>query len=967
MNRHQATHNDPKATAQVHPGIPNPPKPRGLHRASVEAAGLAAPSGRSGTSAYSKFRHQVHAVAAALAASTLVFTAYGDDSQAGGGSGNSGTAAPAASAAVPTPAAVAGPSVTPGTPAPPPSAPAADVVSLEVYTVEGTQLADSTLPERPVSAVYGFATPYQDVPRSVSQITPEEFDNDIINSVNDFARYSPSTSLLTGAAVNSGTPYFRGSQGDLYQNGVRLLTRGTNNRPFTLNPYESADLVAGPASVIFGPSARTAGYVNYITKQPYFDEERGVVTIDIGQWFDGEGYKLQDSAQIDIGGPIIPGKLAYRVSYEGDTTDSYYANTHDSYNNFFGALGWRPNHTTAVDFNFEYGHYDWIVNNFQNRVNQDLIDNGVYLAGPSTPIIQVGTGFYSPVLNASGAATGNWIKRTKVTAPNGLTYFNAGAPVANPTSDTTAGAGTIVGYVLDPALVQPEAISASATLNDPAYPTYTDTVNFQTRFKKEINENLVLVNNLTYGRYLTDSTSNGGFFNYILASSIEDRFEAQLKLLYKVLGVNIEHESNTGVAFRWEPSTNFKDSESAAYGPTGDFYNLEANPETFNRNSFFGAQIYPFTGTVNTPVSTNFGYLKGFWQYLPVPASTNGGATTPGGSSAGTVVGTLGTADYYTLEEWGGVFSQHSFKIGNHFILDLGARESLAWAHASNPIYTTAIPGNSALSGSVRVPEPSYSASLSYKPVSWLTTYFTYDYVTATDGNTSGAVGFSTTVAGVANVLDTYNFKSVSELSEAGAKAEVIPDTLFVTVDEYRQTREGTLALPAGAAANANPIQALGLYQGTELSVRYQPTKKFSLGVNYSYLAATNLNSTFSAPAPIVADDSTNILGATTAVKGVNTRIVNLPHNTATAYAVYEFRSGFGVKADYSIHDSYWVATDGSVTVPGDYNLDLGIYYNQPRYRIALDLENATNQHDHAGGSTPLPGANAGLRVAYRF
>jgi hypothetical protein len=73
------------------------------------------------------------------------------------------------------------------------------------------------------------------------------------------------------------------------------------------------------------------------------------------------------------------------------------------------------------------------------------------------------------------------------------------------------------------------------------------------------------------------------------------------------------------------------------------------------------------------------------------------------------------------------------------------------------------------------------------------------------------------------------------------------------------------------------------------------------------------------------------------------------------------------VKADYSIHDAYWVATDGSVTVPGDYNLDLGVYYNQPRYRIALDLQNATNQHDHAGGSTPLPGANAGLRVAYRF
>jgi hypothetical protein len=303
------------------------------------------------------------------------------------------------------------------------------------------------------------------------------------------------------------------------------------------------------------------------------------------------------------------------------------------------------------------------------------------------------------------------------------------------------------------------------------------------------------------------------------------------------LGVNIEHDSNTGVSFRWEPSTNFKDSESAAYGPTGDFYNLEANPATFNRNSFFGAQVYPFSGTVSTPVLTNFGYLKGFWQYLPVPSEHERRRHNPRrqlhghrrrNARNGGLLHARGVGRHLQP-------ALHS-RSGNHFILDLGARESLAWAHASNPIYTPNIPGNSALSGSVRVPEPSYSASLSYKPVPWLTTYFTYDYVTATDGNTSGAVGFSTTIAGVANQLDPFNFKSVSELSEAGAKAEVIPDKLFVTVDEYRQTREGTLALPAGAAANANPIQALGLYQGTEISLRYQPIKRFSLGVNYSYL-----------------------------------------------------------------------------------------------------------------------------------
>jgi outer membrane receptor protein involved in Fe transport len=53
--------------------------------------------------------------------------------------------------------------------------------------------------------------------------------------------------------------------------------------------------------------------------------------------------------------------------------------------------------------------------------------------------------------------------------------------------------------------------------------------------------------------------------------------------------------------------------------------------------------------------------------------------------------------------------------------------------------------------------------------------------------------------------------------------------------------------------------------------------------------------------------------------------------------------------------------------VPGDYNLNVGVFYNSLRYRVAVDVQNVTNQHDHAGGPTPLPPVNAGLRVSYRF
>jgi len=235
------------------------------------------------------------------------------------------------------------------------------------------------------------------------------------------------------------------------------------------------------------------------------------------------------------------------------------------------------------------------------------------------------------------------------------------------------------------------------------------------------------------------------------------------------------------------------------------------------------------------------------------------------------------------------------------------------------------------------------------------------------NGNTSGAAAWSTTVAGAVNQLDPYNFKSPSELREAGAKFELIPHQLILTLAEYRQTRDLTLALPAGAANAANPIQAVGLYEGSEIGLRYQPTRALSLGANFTYLEATNLDSTYSAPAPIVADGTTNILGATTSVKGVNYRAVNLPHTTGALYASYQFESGFGLKADYAAHSQYYVATDGSVTVPGEYALNVGLFYSRPRYRVQLDVENVTNQLDHAGGGTPLPTANAGLRIIYRL
>lgn len=844
--------------------------------------------------------------------------------------------------------------------------PPSEVTQLDEFVVTDARSLRTTLPVRPVTGVYGFDTSFQDTPRSITQINPQQFTEDVIASVSDFTRYSPAVNQSTGQLDNYGTPTVRAAQGDGYQNGVRLLTRPGNNRPYTINAYEGADIVAGPASVIFGPSARTAGYVNYVTKKPYFDRQRGSVSLTAGGLYgDGAGYIPQSRWNVDLGGPLIPGKLAYRFSYEGQEKQSYYTNVANRYHDFYGSLGWLPNGNTAVDWNFEYGTFDWSVNNFQNRVTNELIRDNTYLAGPATPVIQVGSAFFTPTLNAAGDVTG-WLTRSRVVNADGTTAFNAGTSVANPTSNSTAGAGTVVGYVLDPALVRPVTLDSSTAANSPEGLSETTAFNTQLRVKNIISDKFTLINNATYQYYKTDTSSNGGFYNWIEAKTFEHRIEALLRFTGTPFGgVALDHQSNTGFSYRYEPSRNYKDGQRAGYGPTGDQYDLGAHPSTFTRNAYFGGNVFPFSGTVNDPVLTRFGYLKGFWAYYQVPESPSN-YVSPGGSASGTVVGNLAPQTYDTTVENFSFHTQHSLRIGRQLILDFGARETLVEASNYNPLPSPLVAGNDKIGNSIREWLPTWGTSLSYKPVPRLTTYGTYSRIEAANGNTGGVVGWKNEglgAAAVPNRLAAADFHSLSILHELGAKAELIPNQLVASFALYKQTRDLALSLPAGYT---EPVQAKGLFKGVEFGLRYQANPRFNVGLNYTNISALTLDSTYSNGAPIVADNATNIISSTTAdIRSY--RVTNIPRNQATVYTSYAFPSGWGVKADLSLRDAYNVSNSGSISVPADHRLNVGLFYNTARYRVSLEVQNVTDRDSRAGGNTPLEPINAQSRITYRF
>ncbi|MCX6950577.1 MAG: Plug domain-containing protein, partial [Verrucomicrobia bacterium] len=522
--------------------------------------------------------------------------------------------------------------------------------------------------------------------RSITQINPQQFELDIIESTSDFTRYSPAVNQATGTLGNFGSPTLRGALGDSFQNEIRLLNRQSNNRPFTLNAYEGSDIVAGPAPVIFGPSARTAGYANFLTKKPYFDRERTAVTLRLGKWYsDDAGYKQNLNWQIDTGGPLIPGKLAYRLSYQGENVNAYYRDAGDKWHDLYGTLAWLPRENLTVDWNFEAGTFDYENYGGLNRVTQDLIDHGTYLAGPATPILRgtfSPTGFYSPVYVPGAGFNGTqFIARTKV----GTRYLPGAALSGAPTQ---AQAGAITGYVFDPALVQSRAIDGQTGYTSKRANTWTDAFNTQLRVKRVVSDDFTVVNNTVYQYYQTNNYGGKESVNYIEATVFENRTELRLSREFSLLGSRIKHDSNFGLSLRNDYVLNYKDTDAANTGSTGDWYDI-TDPSTFGRNAFFGANLYPlYTNTV----LTRFGWLNGFNLVLPIPEEPKH-ATTPGGSGrtgTGTTATGLSAATNETSVDSVGLYSQHSFKLGDRWIADLGARGTAVWANLRNPLPATA-------------------------------------------------------------------------------------------------------------------------------------------------------------------------------------------------------------------------------------------------------------------------------------
>jgi hypothetical protein len=794
----------------------------------------------------------------------------------------------------------------------------------------------TVLPKRPSASVYGTDTSVLDTSRSVSQISEEQLQRDPIKTADDLVKYAPGITRNGGQNVSI-APLIRGQNSEIFQDGQRTYNV---RHPFNLNAFEAVDIVAGPPSQVFGPSSRSGGYANYISKKPDFDKQRNQVNVQLGTLIPSGDSYFSGKVTYDTTGPIND-KVAYRVSITPQRSNDYYKNISNDFNSVYGALAFKPTDDVRIDWNASYDdYYDFNVTHGWNRATQELIDNGKYYAGRATPIISkvVGgvTQYFSPVY-ANGSPNSqvvSWQQRTR----NAQGQFIAGATVAAPFT-TPGQAGTVRGWVYDPTLAGNGLTSLSRSdFSNPNDENTAKRGTSQLRVAVDLSKNWSILNS-SFFQYSKDTTDSVGSFLAQFEDKIFDnRFELRGKTNFDLFGLDIQDNSNTGVSIRHERFKSLAANNSFTVAP----YDLTAPLSLKSPAGLYGLPVPggsgSWIGTAGVPqLSSYFGYLNLPRMY---PAG-DGLYSEVGGSPASGGAVYTGEGNWTTTS----IFTQQNISINKRLGFNLGLNSTHINAKIKNPLVITPDQERSDEQNFVL---PSVQASVYVKPLENTTIYYTYDRSYALN---TGGFADVLTWAPSGNTLNPLAFESLSELRELGIKSEPIPNKLFVSLAGYRQTRD----LSPDTSGNITYLEVKGI----ESAIRFQATDRLSSGANLSSINARFSNisypSGFFSPVGFVADNATvfadgNSLTRATAPGSISAPAI--PKYSANAFIDYRLPSGLGAELSGWWTSSWYTNIARTVKVPNEHNLNLTLYYRQPKWDGAIRFLNITNQKNYVTGLT---------------
>lgn len=251
------------------------------------------------------------------------------------------------------------------------------------------------LEKTPNDSVFGLDKALIETPRSASFASDVTLERYGIETIDDLTSISPGTYTASFYGV-PGALNIRGTLAENYFRGFkRIENRGTYSTP--VGDAAQIEIVRGPPTPIYG-AGKVGGMLNFIPKSAksegdYISEVGGDVEFTVGS-YDKKQFSGQIGAPVSLG--TIEGGLHLYV--EGEDSGSFYRGINpkrqiiETSADFDLGNDW----STAVGAMFYHSDGD-IQTPGWNRLTQDLIDNGTYITGRDTTLVDAdGNGKLTP-------------------------------------------------------------------------------------------------------------------------------------------------------------------------------------------------------------------------------------------------------------------------------------------------------------------------------------------------------------------------------------------------------------------------------------------------------------------------------------------------------------------------------------------------------------------------------------------
>jgi iron complex outermembrane receptor protein len=792
-----------------------------------------------------------------------------------------------------------------------------NVTTLEKFTVSDVPISEQILPTvRPISSVYGDDRDIVDIPRSVSSVNKAWMDDRQVKNSMDFGQFSPGVYAAADYGI-PGVPQIRGDSAQIYVNG-QLIPYSRNSVPLSFNGVEAMDIVKGPGTAVYGPQGNgPGGYVNFVSKEPYFDADHYDFSATLGTWTSGHSYG-NPQYTLDFGGPITD-KLAYRVSYLARYGDEYYVNAKDETQDVYVALTYRM----TKDLKFEFWTQGFATRTNEdtgaNRVTQNFIWNGGYIAGPTVPSTSGPLAYYG----------------YDVYLPSD------GNPATNYPSGTDGAF-----QVVDPSKAHVVKLPAYDSLVGPNDTARSKFFQAQLKSSYTISDTASIVNLAYWGLEHSNKFETYGYDEWVPRNlNLQDRteFHDQFNL------GPIANSIITGIDLRYQYVRSGDDYSSepfSYYDLSLPLNNIFYPGYTIENNSWgSGLEVaghpgYSYQEMQDSTIKDYAAFIQDDVKFTKalsailgfredaISANTANPPLVQNGVNIDDDSATIyGSIPYYTY------YGYYSLPA---------------------PIYYNR---GALYSYSASKNDPSYFLSFVYKLTETQSVYITYDEVDAIHGQTNFG-GIYDGNKSAENVESDINNRST--LYEAGYKGSFLNNTLFMGLALYQQIKnEPQPPPPHGSAALPNTIIKSN---GIEIDAVYQPTKRLSINANFTYQNVTDFGSFFeetgnyldayATTTPVDGKFGTGVgavnygayQGYAYTPPGGRIRAAGVPSVLGNLFIDYKLPWGFDIGGGPNFIGRQNQDDEGLLHIPSEYEVDAYLAYApSKRWDVRLNVTNLTN------------------------